>query len=1716
MSSLKLLSATLLIALFAVPLLSLLAPLAALVYEAEAQGNIWIEPFATGIPIRIDPDQAAALTVYSRPNVFDPVSLEWLVWPEPDPRGQFVDFAVPFGVYESGSTFVTISGPTIQPSLPFPSVIHVPASTFTQSPATYYLFIRDATGRNLEVAEFLVQDVVYGNGFPAIYAFNPLKNDYEETPPDDQVQMIISQTGEVISINLNHANIAHYEPGSTVKFKIEGFVGAREATVYLGFVGSNINVRVPLSGGTGEGEIQLPMNLPMGLNMLIAVARAAFPEGEAFILAFTYIYISPKIEVSPFLLRGQAGEQFTIRGWGLPFNKTIGVDADGDPTRLEVALLDNPYVTEIGGPYYLQLPDNTPSVRIAEDGTVTIPTVLLNTSIDSDDLGLFNVIIHDDDTGASFINWGVDPAPSDPAPAGIFSPLDIAYQSLVASSPDDPRTPEFGDDVIAVALVSDPRQTPGDLQAAGFQGDFYPARSLMIVAVYNTLPNAPVTFKLGDYALNETPVRTGSNGAIVTLVEVPPMPAGTYTLRAEVGGRTPVTVVLAPDGSSTWTFNALWWSTGVQRLSGQGIFAGSGIDTYVDVGIVTQFTVYGLTPNEVVQVVVSVNSSQIGFSLSYFETEAVADAHGTLTFAVPTFGFFTGDTISVTVSSPTLGTDVILPARLQPGQLVSDSPYSYRVAGPAQVDVYRGTTNTFQSGVQGKSILYDPDLGLNKIVWTSVRPGGTLVVEAEGLVPGVEYGVYIGGVRVASLAATSDTDGDGAYEGFVTVQVNLSPGVYKVEIRDEVVGLVRNDFFTWDFGLLGNVPSNYVVVSEPAAAAAEANYRVITPLDPVPAHYDPAATSVIVAAWNLTIGEGNITIGVSGVGEVAGLFADDIGALLVDLAVEFDRVLGSALETPEGIYNVYMRRGDLNLILPPTQIEITRTFSVPQLSVPVNGTFSVEAFGLKPNSYYVVALGVEPGAPTVTIAGPEQSDGNGSLAIVGVSLPPTTVPRSIYYVHLIDVVTGEIVGIDRIFVEDATGSTLSLQQLTAYVGEEVEIQVEGLAAIAPGFTGILDFALGVVQPSTVSATLTRTIWYEQIGIDSGVGTTTDATGATVTVTTHPGSIEFYYFDTQLRDITGDGVPDFADPYMGSPPPATETVTIVVPPPPPSLLLDPGALQRGLKAFVQLVDSEGNILAEVAADVVILDLDPTDGLVDARLVFEMPNLPEEYAGQPIGILVKFFYEVEYTASIPEQQRFYLDAAATTTATATDPFDTNVTTRYNLITRAWIEEVISGITVPAVYTVETDYLRVGAVVLQPGGGSLVSLGQVLSAIEGVVSRLDAIQGQLATISSTAARIETAVGELTVIAEDTRAIVEDVRGQIAEVVIPGIGELQVTVDEGFAEVLGAVGEVRMTVEEVGGEVIARLDTGFNTVIANQEQMLQLLSAIGATLVEVRDGIAVLQTQVGTIQADVEDLQTLVAEAADQILLAIDEQTGALEMVIRDESGRVIAELGARIDALAPLIEDVAEGVATIETSIGEVVMAVEELAQANAEILGVVEENNRLLVVISTNVGTIAATLDAVKGLIEEDVVGGITALQEDLTQLAEQNAQLSGQIAEVLAAVQAVQQQVARIDEVQAAVEALGEEVSGAVQEGVQAIQGRLDTLETTLTQRIDQLSSTVQESNQQISQKLDDVSEQASSAASSARNLGIVNAVLSLVVLAAAGYIAFLVRQQTAG
>ena len=232
------------------------------------------------------------------------------------------------------------------------------------------------------------------------------------------------------------------------------------------------------------------------------------------------------------------------------------------------------------------------------------------------------------------------------------------------------------------------------------------------------------------------------------------------------------------------------------------------------------------------------------------------------------------------------------------------------------------------------------------------------------------------------------------------------------------------------------------------------------------------------------------------------------------------------------------------------------------------------------------------------------------------------------------------------------------------------------------------------------------------------------------------------------------------------------------------------------------------------------------------------------------------------------------------------------------------------------------------------------------------------------------------------------------------PSLADIVETGFSNVREMLGGLSDrlkdLKITVTRVEGGV-ALIQTGLGEVSADVRELRELLES---ALIRIENGIAEARTSIGLIQVELNALKDLLRGVNATITELIVDAEGRVTAVI--EAGG--AKIAAGLDALNAAVTAVHGGIARLETAVGELSVELDELKEllrdANAAITGIiVDSEGRITAKIDAGSAEIAARLDALNASIAS-VHGGVAAVGTALGELKASLAVLGASAAKLI--------------------------------------------------------------------------------------------------------------------
>jgi len=257
--------------------------------------------------------------------------------------------------------------------------------------------------------------------------------------------------------------------------------------------------------------------------------------------------------------------------------------------------------------------------------------------------------------------------------------------------------------------------------------------------------------------------------------------------------------------------------------------------------------------------------------------------------------------------------------------------------------------------------------------------------------------------------------------------------------------------------------------------------------------------------------------------------------------------------------------------------------------------------------------------------------------------------------------------------------------------------------------------------------------------------------------------------------------------------------------------------------------------------------------------------------------------------------------------------------------------------------------------------------------ILQRLDELDakvvGVLSKVDETYLLVETAEGEVL-------AKLDQLNATLTGVVNNSKGEVLARIDTALGEVNIRFNQLGTVIAEVQ-DGVAIIQTDMGVVKADLATLKNVINEINGTVVEVRDGVAVIKSDVGEIIVDIS---------------AIKGSISGLSGEVSSLSSNVNA-LSSKVSGLAGAISSVEEGLATIETGLGTLKA---NLTDIHAEIVSL----NGSIAVIHTDLGDLKVdveVLGAKVASIREDMNATVTMALGNLTGTVQS---IEGNVANIL--------------------------------------------------------------------------------------------------------------------
>ncbi|BAN89937.1 surface layer protein [Aeropyrum camini SY1 = JCM 12091] len=1503
----------------------------------------------------------------------------------------YLTAASPINLYAENDGLKPIRGGWAEnPSIETPPTVVLDDSNIDTSNVTegwYNLVVREAGATDGIAVPFRVEDIVAGDAHPVVYTLGTL-------PVIDTTKFIDvdfdTLTIDIATVTVSSVDryIPVYQPGDTVDFVVDNLPpNVDRVDIFLDWVSSPYRGSAEPFGGVYLGEIELPDELPMGIHLVIAAIYFTYAGEDWVTLTFMPIFIEPKLVNGPFIVEGVAGEDITLEITGLPMDTRIGVDFDGDD-NVEAAWLVNQFVDPTVDPedaYHLVGgPEFTSSL-----GSIELP-VELEDSIMPLDRGAMDIYLWEEDD-ASTIAWEHDLEPDTEVPLDSDGDgyNDIRFvASLIASRADvPPGDVLYGDSGIAVYIDGQP------LTSDTAPLDLYPCLSTITVIIFNTMARADVDIYLGPFKLGT--VETNSFGVGVLEIISPPIPG--------VGGTTEdyTFTAVANRGSfydninfdSEDYVNIVPWAS-YEVSMGTGFYFRAGGMEWAANGTQFVISICGLEPEEVFTV--DIEAENDGVTLYTDSDFGVADALGQAVYvhSAPELESIYQD-ITLTITGADSG--------VVKDSTGADFELMYRVPELLDIELYYEISSGSDVGDVGYSTVLPGD---------NLDPDSTskLVIVAEdndGIVPNLEYELLIGDEVVTFTK--EDFGGGVSYE--VEEKAPRRTGVYPLGI--EAQGFNFLETFDRPFeDILYFLYPYYPTLVDPFNDEVFPNYDFyfLVVSDP---DGSPDIIWVYPDSEEIDAGTGGVIFAAINFDSLANIYVTSPTITSpTSYPGRFDVDTDTSISvTPDPDTGVYE--------LSETDDTGAMMFVVDEFMTPAT-THTLHIFSNDPEyleTFNVVLMEnweeVEIGGGSIIEAVPLGTEVEVAIEAYGLR------DRGWYKAVLLDPATLEPLT-DLVF-----GQTFESEPFQA----DLEGYIGGGSYSIPTTIYLPVYTLAIVGIFDVETGELRAISDNYVLLVPASGSTTYL-GGVIPVTTDEG-LSIGIFPSTLIPAS--------------------SMTITVSGWDPINVAGWTVTSIGIEVSFWSVDEEGEKNFEFATVGVATAFEfEGSNLVGATFRVPIPNYDDRLSGEYLIMTI--------------------DKIVVQMSEAADSDSDNITD------------------IQFVFPIRSDYesevfYDLGFVKASVALGNM----QVLEAIAELGDDVAEVRDILLAVSDD---VSTIMLQL----EDMSMTLENIENGVAEL-LTSVGQLQASVDS-LAELLQETGEeITMRLDDIDSG-LAEISNGVATIQGDVATILELLESMNATLTTIQGDVAEIKTIAGTILVSVQDLQTLVADSTDAVIQAVEDNVA----LVLDGQAMILESL----DMLDAKITSVSEGVAEIQTVLGTVSANVEDLVQANAEITGIVQENNQLLATITTSFGTLTADVSTIKDLIENGVNVKLDQVMEDLLTISDQNAQLAAQAEAIAQTLAAVQDDTSKITDIQSTLASVAGDVA-SVKQDTSTISSKLDDANgklDSISSKVDSVSSAVADIQEQLGQ----VGDTAESASGRAQTWGIINAVLSLAVLGVAGYL----------
>jgi len=761
----------------------------------------------------------------------------------------------------------------------------------------------------------------------------------------------------------------------------------------------------------------------------------------------------------------------------------------------------------------------------------------------------------------------------------------------------------------------------------------------------------------------------------------------------------------------------------------------------------------------------------------------------------------------------------------------------------------------------------------------------------------------------------------------------------------------------------------------------------------------------------------------------------------------------SPLELPRGVYNVRLVYGPNVLVPTPSTVTITPRLIRSPTSGPVGTSVSVTAMGLDPNTAYRVVFENAALDVSVDVALGVSND-KGTLTA---TFTVPTVPDGVYSIKVVDAATDTTLATASFTVvpvpADIIFGSASPEAISAFPGQILTFRwTVGPGLRTPVYVTVY---LNGFAYTTVEARYDGTYLYGSFQVPNAPPGTT----WTLRLEYRDSRIRYHWIDStgtpgssySLADIPTDAVAVWTVPD-----PRTDTTTAIA----LRLVSGSGALVIGLS------DADVSRIASAVYDAVygpIVEVVTSTGdMVLARLSDLDAKIVEVRDG--VAILNTRFGEMSASLSA-------------------------------------INATLSGLIVSSKGEV---------------------LARIDTALGTVLAKLDDLDARLVAVHGDTAVIRTMVGDIKLTLESLNATIAGIKDD-AVVIKTSAGFIKAKVEEFIALLPSIVEFVNATVTDIKSGIEAiKGDTGF--IKAKVEDIIALLSAASTTLSKVADDVSAVRSDIAAVRGDIAEVKALVLAVNDNVGLVGQAVlvVADLNMAVLDKLDKMNATLVGVSGGVAKLSTDVA-GLASLvkaaNLSISQIVVdqagrIVVALRDSEGKISGLIATNAKTLSDLITAVGKdVAGVADSVKKVSDtlaafqsgtfsklDAISGSVDAARADLARLRTDAAAMASVVAGIQTTVSRVDTNVGGLVDTAKAIATTVDSINRAVP-GL-ATKADVSGAQTAITGAIDRAKSDLQSA----------VKSAEDTASTSARNWGVINAILIIIAIIILAYSTFVARR----